>query len=165
MGGRRKIKAAGLKIAIIASSFNEFITKRLHAAAREALLEQGADERDISTFWVPGAYEIPSALAAVADTGEYDAAVCLGTVIKGETPHFDHVAREAASGIARVSVDNRLPVGFGVITAATTDQALERAGGKRGNKGREAALAAIDMVHVVAAIKGKKKVRLRQSES
>lgn len=146
--------ASGLKIAIITSSFNEFITKRLHSAAVETLIGCGAGAEDITSVWVPGCFEIPLALAEIADKG-FDAVVCLGAVIRGETSHFDFIAGEAARGIAKISIKNRLPVGFGVITAETTDQAVERAGGKRGNKGREAALAAVEMARVVAEIRAK----------
>lgn len=147
--------AAELKIAVITSSFNEFITKRLHQSALETLAADGVKPDNITEVWVPGCFEIPLALAELADNG-YDAVVCLGAVIRGETSHFDFVAGEAARGIARISADNRLPVGFGVITAETTDQALERSGGKRGNKGREATIAALEMVGVVADIRGGK---------
>lgn len=147
--------ASVLRIAIITSSFNEFITKRLHIGAVESLRSGGVNESNITSIWVPGCFEIPLALAELADRG-YDAVVCLGAVIRGETSHFDFVAGEAARGIAGISAERRLPVGFGVITADTTEQAMERSGGKRGNKGREAALAALEMVGVVAEIRGKR---------
>lgn len=143
---------AGPRIAIITSSFNEFITKRLYDGAVLALRERGVKVSDPDIVWVPGCFEIPLALAEIADK-RYDAVVCLGAVIKGETPHFDYVAGEAAHGIAKISLEKRLPVGFGVITAETTEQAIERAGGKRGNKGREAALAALDMAEIVKKIR------------
>lgn len=146
------LSGAGLKVAIVASSFNDFITKKLHEGALEALREAGTKDEDIQTFWVPGSFEIPLALSEVAE-GEFDAAVCLGVVIKGETPHFNYVSGEAARGISEISVKKQFPVGFGVITANTTDQAIDRAGGKRGNKGREAALAAIEMTSVVKKIR------------
>lgn len=154
-------ETAPLRVAVITSSFNEFITKKLYSGAIEALKEEGIDADDIMSVWVPGAFELPLALAEVAEQG-YDAAVCLGTVIRGETSHFDFVAGEAARGIASISVAKRLPVGFGVITSETTDQALERAGGKRGNKGREAALAAVEMARTVFALRSE---RLDPSES
>lgn len=144
--------AKNLKVAIVVSRYNEFITKRLLEAAVKALEEFGARIAAVDTFRVPGCFELPLALAEVADR-DYDAAVCLGVVIRGETAHFDFVAGECARGIARISVEKRLPVGFGVITAETTDQAIDRSGGKRGNKGREAALAAVEMVDMVNAIR------------
>jgi len=147
--------ASGLKIAVITSSFNEFITKRLHSSAMETLAASGVKPDDIRQVWVPGCFEIPLALAELAEQG-YDAVICLGAVIRGETSHFDFVAGEAARGIAKISTDYRLPVGFGVITTETTEQAMERSGGKRGNKGREATIAALEMVGVVADIRGKR---------
>jgi len=160
-----KQEPAALKVAVITSSFNEFITKKLYDGAIEALKEMGVDTEDIMSVWVPGAFELPLALAEVAEQG-YDAAVCLGTVIRGETSHFDLVAGEAARGIASISVAKRFPVGFGVITSETTEQALERAGGTRGNKGREAALAAVEMARTVSALRSEgKSERLDSSES
>jgi 6,7-dimethyl-8-ribityllumazine synthase len=142
----------GLKVGIITSRFNEFITKRLYEAARQTLEENGVLEEDITVVWVPGCFEIPLALAEMAES-DYDAVVCLGVVIRGETSHFDYVAGEAARGIAEVSRMCGLPVGFGVITAETTEQAVDRAGGKRGNKGREAALAAIEMAATLGSLR------------
>lgn len=148
-----KISAKGLKIAVITSTFNDFITKRLHSGAIETLIEHGADAADIAEVWVPGCFEIPLALAELADK-DFDAIICLGAVIRGETSHFDFVAGETARGIASISTERRLPVGFGVITAETTDQAIARAGGKRGNKGREATIAALEMFDVLKGIRG-----------
>ncbi len=144
--------AKDLRFAIIVSSFNDFLTKKLLAGAQEALEESGASEDRVDIFWVPGSFEISLALLEVAEM-EYDAAICLGVVIRGETPHFDYVCSEAARGISQVSLNERLPVGFGVITADSTEQAIDRSGGKRGNKGREAALAALRMVEVIDEIK------------
>jgi 6,7-dimethyl-8-ribityllumazine synthase len=144
--------ANGLKVGIIASRFNEFITKRLYEAALQTLAESGVAEDGITTVWVPGCFEIPLALAEMAEA-DYDAVVCLGVVIRGETSHFDYVAGEAARGIAEISRICGLPVGFGMITAETTEQAIDRAGGKRGNKGREAALAAVEMAGVIGSLR------------
>jgi 6,7-dimethyl-8-ribityllumazine synthase len=150
---RGSAKGDGLKIAVIVSCFNEFITKKLLDGAVDTLTESGVNTRDITVIWVPGCYELPAALAEVADMN-YDAVVCIGAVIRGETSHFDFVAGEAARGIAKVARSKRLPVGFGVITAENTDQAIDRSGGKRGNKGREAALAALETADLFRQLRG-----------
>ncbi len=142
----------GLKVGIIVSRFNELITKKLLAGAVEALIESGVSDPDIFVIWVPGCYEIPVALAEAADL-DYDAVVCLGVVVRGETAHFDYVAGEAARGISEISMARRLPVGFGVVTAENTGQAIDRAGGKKGNKGREAALAALEMADLIKQLR------------
>ena len=138
--------AKGKKFALVASRFNDFITKELVAGCIDALVRHGADEVDISITWVPGAFEIPLVAQALAKPKSTDAVICLGAVIRGATPHFDYVAAEVAKGVAKVSLDSGLPVVFGIITADTIEQAVERAGTKDGNKGVSAALSAIEML-------------------
>jgi len=145
--------AKGLKIGIIASRFNDFITKELIAGCTDTLLRHGLDDKDITVLWVPGAFEIPVAAWQMSRTKNYDALICLGTVIRGSTPHFDYIASEVSKGVAKVSLDANLPVIFGVITADTIEQAIERSGTKDGNKGRDAAVSAIEMANVLAKIK------------
>lgn len=150
---------AGMRIAVLQSGFNEFITKKLLDGAVEALAENGVEKEDISIIRVPGAYELAAALAAAVAL-DYDAFVCLGVVIRGETAHFDYICNAAALGISQIAVDKRAAVGFGVITAENTDQALARAGGNRGNKGREAALAALEMAGLFNKLRERKGRRL-----
>ncbi|MEW6075840.1 MAG: 6,7-dimethyl-8-ribityllumazine synthase [Candidatus Omnitrophota bacterium] len=145
--------AKGKKFAIVASRFNDFITKELIAGCIDALLRHGAEDKDLAVVWVPGAFEIPSVALAMAKTKEYNAVICLGTVIRGSTPHFDYIASEVAKGVSKVGLDSGLPVIFGVITADTIEQAIERAGTKDGNKGKDAAVSAIEMVNVFDKIK------------
>lgn len=145
--------AKGKKFGIVVSRFNDFITKDLVAGCLDALTRHGADEKDITVVRVPGAFEIPSVAQKLAKAKSYDAVICLGTVIRGSTPHFDYIASEVSKGIASVSLDTGLPVIFGVITADTIEQAIERAGAKEGNKGRDAALSAIEMANLLAQIK------------
>ncbi len=147
-----KLDAKGLKTALIASRFNDFITSRLVDGAVDCLLRHGAVESDITVIRVPGSFEIPLAAQKAAASGSYDAVVCLGALIRGQTPHFDFIASEAAKGIAHVSLTAGLPVTFGVITADTLDQAVDRAGAKSGNKGFEAALGAIEMVNLMKKV-------------
>ena len=143
----------GKSFGIIASRFNNFMTKELVAGCIDTLTRHGASESDISVVWVPGAFEIPLAAQKMARSAKPDAVICLGTIIRGSTPHFDFIAAEAAKGVAKVSLDSGIPVIFGVITADTIEQAVERAGTKDGNKGRDAALSAIEMVDVLPKIK------------
>jgi len=143
-------KAHSKKIAIVASRFNEYITKSLVEGAHDALLRHGAKDDNISLFWVPGAFEIPVVAKAQAMSKKYDAIICLGAVIKGETPHFDYISSMVASGIARLSYDYTLPVIFGVLTTNTFDEALQRAGCKMGNKGAEAAVSALEMISILS---------------
>lgn len=138
----------GKKFGIIASRFNDFITKQLVAGCSDTLIRHGAKNDDLTIAWVPGAFEIPAVAGRMAGSKKYDAVICLGTIIRGATPHFDFVASEAAKGIARVGQDAGIPVIFGIITADTIEQAIERAGTKDGNKGRDAAVSAIEMVNV-----------------
>ena len=144
--------AKGKKFSIIASRFNDFITNRLLEGCMDTLLRHGAKENDVELAWVPGAFEIPLVAHRMARSKKYDAVICLGTVIRGSTPHFDYIASEAAKGIAHASFATGVPVIFGIITADSIDQAIERAGTKEGNKGRDAALSAIEMVNLVDAI-------------
>jgi 6,7-dimethyl-8-ribityllumazine synthase len=139
----------GLKIAIVSSRWNDFMGSRLLEGARDALIRHGVAESDIDVALVPGSFELPLAAQKAAQSGRYDAVVCLGVVIRGATPHFDYVAGEAAKGIAQVALQSGVPVGFGVVTADTLEQAIERAGSKAGNKGVEAALAAIEMANLL----------------
>ncbi|MBU0549183.1 MAG: 6,7-dimethyl-8-ribityllumazine synthase [Candidatus Omnitrophica bacterium] len=143
--------AKGKRFGIIASRFNDFITRDLISGCLDTLLRHGAEESDISLTWVPGAFEIPLLALKLAKSKSVDAIICLGTVIRGSTPHFEYIASEAAKGIAKVSLDSGLPVIFGVITADTTEQAIERAGIKEGNKGRDAALNAIEMTNLLTS--------------
>ena len=145
--------AKGKKFGIVVSRFNDFITKELVAGCLDTLARHGAEDKDAVIVWVPGSFEIPATALRLAKTKAYDAVICLGTVIRGSTPHFDYIASEVSKGVARVSQDTGLPVIFGVITADTIEQAIERAGTKDGNKGRDAALSAIEMVNVFEKIK------------
>lgn len=137
----------GLRIGIVVSRFNDFITHRLLSGAFDALERHEVRREDIDVFWVPGAFEIPATAKKLVDKG-YDAIICLGAVIRGATPHFEYIASEVTKGIAQVALDSRIPVIYGVITADTLEQAIERAGTKAGNKGWEAAQAAIEMANL-----------------
>jgi 6,7-dimethyl-8-ribityllumazine synthase len=137
--------ARGLRFGVVASRFNDFIVDRLLGAALDTLLQHGADHGDIEVVRVPGAFELPLAVKSLAAARRHDAIVVLGCVIRGATPHFEHVAREACSGIARAGLSYDMPIGFGVLTVDTIEQAIERAGTKAGNKGADAALSAIQM--------------------
>ena len=141
--------ARGLRFGIVASRFNDFIVDRLLDAAVGTLLKHGVAAGDIEILRVPGAFETPLAIKKLATSRRYNALIALGCVIKGATPHFDHVAREASRGIAEVSTSEEIPVGFGILTVDTIEQAIERAGTKAGNKGADAALAAIQMATVL----------------
>ena len=139
----------GLKFGVVVSRFNEFITKKLLEGAQDALLRHGVSEDDIDIAWVPGSFEIPLVAKKLAESKRYDAIICLGAVIRGATPHFEYIAAEVAKGIAKVSLEAGLPVSFGVITADTLEQAIERAGTKDGNKGIDAAVNAIEMANLL----------------
>jgi len=143
-----ELQARGLKFAIIVSRFNDFITGKLLDGAVDALIRHGAKEEDVDVVKVPGAFEIPLAAKKVAEKGAYNAVICLGTVIRGATPHFDYVAAEVSKGVAAVSLDTGVPIAFGVLTTDTIEQAVERAGTKSGNKGFDAAVTAIEMAQV-----------------
>ena len=144
-----ELQAKGLKFAIIVSRFNDFITTKLLGGAVDALVRHGAAEQNISVIKVPGAFEIPLVAKIAAEKKTYDAVICLGTVIRGATPHFDYVAAEAAKGIATASMDTGVPIAFGVLTTDTIEQAVERAGSKSGNKGWDAAMVAIEMAQLL----------------
>ncbi|MBU1672212.1 MAG: 6,7-dimethyl-8-ribityllumazine synthase [Actinobacteria bacterium] len=144
--------ARGLKFGIVASRFNEFISKNLVSGALDALKRHEASDENIDVAWVPGSFEIPLVAKRMAGSGKYDAVICLGAVIRGNTPHFDYVAAEVSKGIARVGLDTGVPVAFGVITADTLEQAVDRAGAKAGNKGWQAALSAIEMANLMAGM-------------
>jgi 6,7-dimethyl-8-ribityllumazine synthase len=148
-----QLTAAGLRFAIVVGRFNSFITERLLAGAEDALTRTGADPAQIDTIKVPGAWEIPLVAAELARQHRYDAVICLGAVIRGETPHFDYVAGQAAKGIAHASAETGVPVAFGVLTANTLEQAIDRAGGKGGNKGFDAAMTAIEMANLMRALR------------
>ena len=141
-----------MRIAIVAGRFNEAIGKRLVEGAIDGLRRNGVAEDDISVAWVPGAFEIPTVAARFAESGEVDAVVCVGAVIRGETPHFDYVAGHAAHGVGAASLETGVPITFGVLTTDTTDQAADRAGGKGGNTGFDAALAALEMANLFAEL-------------
>jgi len=142
------------RFAILVSRFNEFISSRLLGAAVDALQRHGCPQENITAIWVPGAWELAVTARKVASTGKYNAIICLGCVIRGETPHFDYVAAEAAKGIAQVGLETTIPVAFGVLTADTLDQAINRAGAKAGNKGADAAMTAIEMVNLFSRLDG-----------
>ncbi|AIK90986.1 6,7-dimethyl-8-ribityllumazine synthase [Glaesserella parasuis] len=144
--------ATELKFGIVCARFNDFINDKLLSGAIDTLVRHGASESDIDTAWVPGAFEIPLVAKKMAESGKYDAVICLGTVIRGSTTHYDYVCNEAAKGIGAVSVQTGVPVIFGVLTTENIEQAIERAGTKAGNKGSECALGAIEMVNVLKGL-------------
>ncbi len=141
-----------LKIGLVVSRFNEFITQKLLAGAQDALLRHGVSKDNIDVAWVPGAFELPLAVKALAQRGDYDAIIALGCIIRGATAHFDYVAGEVSKGISRLNLELNLPVIFGVLTTETIEQAIERAGTKAGNKGWEAAQSAIEMANLLKQI-------------
>ena len=144
-----KISAEGLRFAIIVSRFNDFISSKLVEGAMDALNRHGASEEKISLVKVPGSFEIPLVAKRLAETGKFDGIICLGAVIRGATPHFDYVAAEVSKGIATVALETKTPVTFGVLTTDSLEQAIERAGAKSGNKGWDAAMAAMEMVNLL----------------
>lgn len=148
-----KLLAKGQTFGLVASRFNDFMTKELVSGCIDTLVRHGAEDKDITVAWVPGAFEVPLVAQKMAKTKSFDALICLGTVIRGATPHFDYIAAEAAKGVAKVSLDSAIPVIFGIITADSIEQAVERAGSKDGNKGRDAALSAIEMVNLTGQLK------------
>lgn len=145
---RSDISAAGFRFAIVVSRWNDRLTSKLESGARDALTDVGATEDAVETFWVPGAFELPVACLKAAKSGDFDAVIALGIVIRGDTPHFEYVAGQAASGILQASMQSGIPVMFGVITADTMQQALDRTGEKADNKGYEAAMSAVEMVNL-----------------
>ena len=144
-----KLVSEEIKIGIVASRFNEFITAKLLSGAIDGLLRHDVDEENISVAWVPGAFEIPRIAKKMAKSGKYDAVICLGAVIRGATSHYDYVCNEVSKGIAAVSLETGIPVLFGVVTTENIEQAIERAGTKSGNKGYDCALSAIEMVNLI----------------
>jgi len=147
-----QLVAKGKKFAIVASRFNDFITKKLVEGALDAINRHGGDEKNVEVVWVPGSFEIPLIANKLAKTNRFDAVICLGTVIRGTTPHFDYIAAEVAKGIAHTGLSTGTPASFGIITADSLEQAIERAGAKEGNKGADAALSAIEMANIIAQI-------------
>jgi 6,7-dimethyl-8-ribityllumazine synthase len=147
------LTANGLRFAVIVSRFNSFITDRLLAGALDAISRSGGQLTNVDVIRIPGAWEFPLTVRAAAARGQYDAILCLGAVIRGDTPHFDYVAGEAASGIAAASVESGIPVAFGVLTTNTVEQAIDRAGAKSGNKGFDAAMTAIEMASLVRKLR------------
>ncbi len=147
-----QMEAKGLKIGIVISRYNSFITQRLLEGAEDALRRHGMAEDDLTVLYVPGSFEIPLAALKMAQSGRYDAVICLGAVIRGSTPHFDFVAAECAKGIAQASMKTGVPVIFGVVTTDTIEQAVERAGTRVPNRGAEAALSAIELVNALKGI-------------
>ncbi|MDP8298892.1 MAG: 6,7-dimethyl-8-ribityllumazine synthase [Candidatus Tantalella remota] len=144
--------AKGKKFGIVVSRFNEFVSTKLLEGAVDTLGKHGVVEKDVSVVWVPGSFEIPMLAKKLAGSGKYDGVICLGAIIRGETPHFDLIASEAAKGVAKVAMDSDVPCVFGVITTDNLEQALDRAGTKSGNKGRDAARTAIEMCNLYASI-------------
>ena len=149
---RGGLEGQGVRIGLVVSRFNEFITNRLLDGAKDALNRHGVRDEDITIVWVPGSFEIPLSAQRMGGSGRYDAVVCLGAVIKGETAHYQHVAVQAAKGIANASISTGTPVIFGLLTTDTVGQAVNRAGGKQGNKGYDAAVTAIEMANLVRAL-------------
>ena len=147
-----KLIATGLKVGIVASRFNEFITGKLLGGAEDAFVRHGGNADDLEVAWVPGAFEIPLIAQKMAASKKYDAVVCVGAVIRGSTPHFDMVANESVKGIAQAGLQNGIPVIYGVLTTDTIEQAIERAGTKAGNKGFECGTGAIEMVNLLRQI-------------
>jgi 6,7-dimethyl-8-ribityllumazine synthase len=143
------LDASGLRIALVAARFNEAVVERLVRGATDTLIRHGAKPQDLEVAWVPGAFELPAVLQRLAASGRFDALVALGCIVRGATPHFDHVAGPCASGCAAVAREHTIAVGFGVLTTETWDQAVERAGGKLGNKGADAALAAVETARLM----------------
>ncbi|MBD5142025.1 MAG: 6,7-dimethyl-8-ribityllumazine synthase [Ruminococcus sp.] len=139
----------GLKIAIVASRFNEFITSKLVSGAEDCLRRHNVNENDMTLAWVPGAFEVPLMAKKLAKTGNYDAVICVGAVIRGATSHYDYVCAEVSKGIASVSLETEIPVLFGILTTDTIEQAIERAGTKAGNKGYDCALSALELVQIL----------------
>jgi 6,7-dimethyl-8-ribityllumazine synthase len=147
-----QLSAKNLKFGIIVGRFNEFISSKLLGGAMDALKRSGANEKDIEMVWSPGSFEIPLIAKKMAKAGKYDAIICLGAVIRGATPHFDYVASEVSKGVANAMLETEVPIIFGVLTTESIEQAIERAGAKSGNKGFDAAMAAIEMANLMKEI-------------
>jgi 6,7-dimethyl-8-ribityllumazine synthase len=148
-----RLDGAGLSIAIVVGRFNDVITERLLAGARNGLERHGVDPERIDVAWVPGSFEVPGTAKLLAASGRYDAVICVGAVIRGDTPHFEHVAGQAAAGVLRAGLDTGVPVIFGILTTNSMDQAIDRAGLKLGNKGYDAAVSAIEMAHLYRSLR------------
>ncbi len=140
----------GMKVGIVASRFNEFITNKLLGGAVDGLVRHGVEEKNITAAWIPGAFEIPTVAKKMAESGKYDAVICVGAVIRGSTTHYDYVCNEVSKGIAHISMETGVPTLFGILTTDNIEQAVERAGTKAGNKGYDCALSAIEMVNVLS---------------
>lgn len=149
---RGMLLGEGLRFGIVVSRFNEFITSRLLEGAKDALARHGVREEDVDLAWAPGSFEIPLVARKMAESGRYAALICLGAVIRGGTPHFEYIAAEVAKGIAKVQLETGIPLGFGVITADTLEQAIERAGAKAGNMGFQAAMSALEMANLLRSL-------------
>jgi 6,7-dimethyl-8-ribityllumazine synthase len=147
-----KLSAKGVKFGLVVSRFNDFINKRLMDGALDALNRHGAEDKNILIIMVPGSFEIPLMAKKLADSGNYDAVICLGAVIRGATPHFEYISAEVTKGIAQVALDTGVPISFGILTTDNIEQAIERAGTKSGNKGWDAAISAIEMVNVLKSV-------------
>ena len=147
-----KLTAEGLRIGIVAARFNEFITTKLLGGALDTLHRHGAKDEDVDAAWVPGAFEIPLAAKKMAESGKYDAVICLGAVIRGSTSHYDYVCNEVSKGVAQVGMSTGVPTIFGVVTTENIEQAIERAGTKAGNKGADGAMAAMEMANLLKNI-------------
>lgn len=141
-----KISGKGRKVALVASRFNDFINEKLIEGARDCLVRHGVDDKDVTLIRVPGAFEIPFAVKKAAASGKFDAVICLGTIIKGQTIHYQLIAAEVIKGVASVALESDIPIGYGIVTAETLEQAIERAGSKAGNRGWEAAISALEMI-------------------
>lgn len=148
-----QLVGTGLKVAIVVGRFNEFINAKLLDGAKDGLIRHGVDDENIDIVWVPGAFEVPFIAKKLAEKGEYDAVIGLGTVIRGSTTHYDYVCNEAAKGIAQVGLQTGVPVIFGIVTTESIEQAIERSGTKAGNKGYDAAISAIEMANLTALLK------------
>jgi len=148
-----KVTARKKKFALIVSRFNDLVSKRLLDGALECLYQHEAEEEQIEVFWVPGVFEIPIVAKKIAGSRKFDGVICLGAVIRGDTPHFDYLAAEVTKGIMLVSLESMLPVTFGVVIAETMDQAVERAGGKLGNRGRDAAMTTMELIDLLSQTK------------
>jgi 6,7-dimethyl-8-ribityllumazine synthase len=147
-----KLSAKGVKFGLVVSRFNDFINKRLLDGSLDALYRHGAEDKNISVIKVPGSFEIPLMAKKLADSSDYDAIICLGAVIRGATPHFEYISAEVTKGIAKVALDSGVPISYGILTTDNIEQAIERAGTKSGNKGWDAALAAIEMVNLLKEV-------------
>ena len=146
------LKAEGFRFALVASRWNDFLTSRLVEGALDALERLGAEEKSVALFKVPGSFEIPLLARKLAASGKYDAVICLGTVIRGQTPHFEYIAGEVTKGIAQAAMETGVPVLYGIVTADTLEQAIDRAGVKAGNKGFEAAMSAVELVNLYKSV-------------